>query len=98
MHQPSHLLRGGRELVHTRDLVHGFRGCKMVTHRADAAQTLDDNRNLPEHPAANEPFESAKLDDVEASIIHFAGFIQTNGDLAVSFYPRHRVDHDLAGT
>src|SRR5271165_2385723 len=96
MHEPSYLVGGGRDLVDSDHGVHGLRRRKMMAHRADAAEPLNNNRDLPEHAAADEPFEPAELDDVEARFIHHAGLVQANGDLAVAFDAGDRIDHDLA--
>ncbi len=97
MHEPAHLLGGGRHLIDAGHLVHGFRRRQMVAHRADAAQALDDEGHLPVHPALDEPLEAAELHDVEARILHLAGLVQADGDLAVALHAGHRIDDDLAG-
>src|SRR5208283_2558256 len=96
MHEPAHLVGGGRDLIDADHGVHGLRRRKVMAHRADAAEPLNDDRNLPEHAAADEPFESAELDDVEARFSDFAGLVQPNSDLAVAFDASDRIDHDLA--
>src|SRR5271166_1381086 len=57
MQEPAHLVGGGRDLVDADDGVHGLRRREVMAHRADAAEALDDERNFPEHTAADEPFE-----------------------------------------
>src|SRR5271165_5369876 len=96
MHEPAHLVGGWRDLVDADHGVHGFRSGKVMAHRADAAEPLNNDRNLPEHAASDEPLEPAELDDMEACVIHLPGLVQPNGDLAVAFDAGDRIDHDLA--
>ena len=68
----------------------------MVADRADAAQALDDDGDLPIHPALDEALEPAELDDVEARLFDLAGLVEADGDLAVALHPGDRIDDDLA--
>jgi hypothetical protein len=96
MHQPAQLLGGWRQSVGTDHLVHCLGRGEMVADRANAAQPLDDNRDFPVHPAADEAFKAAELNDVETRFIDFAGLVQANGHFAVAFDASDRIDHDLA--
>ena len=51
VHQPPDLLGGRRQLLAPDDAVHGLGGGQVVADRADAAQPLDDDRDLPVGPA-----------------------------------------------
>ena len=94
--QPPQLLRRRCELPGANDDVQRLGRRQMVADRTNAAEPLDDDRNLPVHAAADEAFEAAELDDVKARIVDLAGLVQANGDFAVAFDARDRIDHDLA--
>ncbi len=96
MHQPPELFRRGCQQVHAGYHVHRLAGTEMMAHRTDTTQTLDDDWNFPVQPPLDESLEPAKLDNVEPSLFDLAGLIQPNGDLAVTFDARDRVDDDLA--
>ena len=97
MHQATHLFGRGRQDVDAHDHVHGLGRGEMVAHRADAAQTLHDHRDFPHQAAADEAFETAELDDVQARFIDFVVGIHVDGDLAVSLDTRHRSNFDQSG-
>jgi hypothetical protein len=69
MHQAAHLLRRGRDRVGADDHVHRLGSGEVVAHRADAAKTLHDHRNFPQEPAPDEPFEPAKLNDMQPCFV-----------------------------
>src|SRR5208337_1749491 len=96
MHEPAHLLGGGRDLIDADHGVHGLCRRKVMAHWTDAAEALNDDWHLPEQTAADEPFEPPELDDVEARLLHLAGLVQANGNLAMAFDARDRIDDDLA--
>ena len=90
MHQPAHLLGGGRQHVDADDLVHRLGAGQVMADRADAAQALHDDRHLPVEPAADEALEAAELDDVQPGFIDLVVAIQVNGHLAVALDAGHR--------
>ncbi len=96
VHQAAHLVRRRRHPVDAGHEVHRLCGAEMVADRADAAQSLDDDRDLPVHPALDESLEAAELDDVEPGLLDLAGLVQADGDLAVALHPGDRVDDDPA--
>ena len=96
MHQAPHLLRRRRDAVHAGDHVHHLAGAEMMTDRTDAAQALDDDRNLPVHASADEPFEAAELHDMEARLLDLAGRVEPDGHLAVAFDAGDRIDDDFS--
>src|SRR5665213_921826 len=98
MHQPPHLVRRWRHLVHTRDDIHRLGGAKVMTDRADAAETLDDDGNLPVHSSLDETLESTKFNDGEPGLFDLAGLVEANSDLAVTFHTGDRIDDDLPRT
>ena len=67
-----------------------------MADRADAAQALDDDRDLPVHPPLDEPLEPPELHDMEARLLDLAGLVEPDGDLAVAFDAGDRIDDDLA--
>ena len=75
MHQPPHLLRGGRQLVDARDDVHRLACAEVMADWTNTAETLDDDRNFPVHPALDKPFEAPELDNMESRLFDFAGFV-----------------------
>jgi hypothetical protein len=98
VHEPAHLFRGRCQLVDTDHRVHGLRRRKVMAHRADPAEALNDDRDLPEHPASDEPFKPAKLDDMKTGFVDFASLIQADGDFAMAFDTRDRINHYLTGS
>ena len=98
MHQPPHLLRRGRQPVHASDDVHGLSGAKMMADRTNAAETLDDDGNLPIHASLDEALETPEFHDVETRLLDLAGLVEPDGDLAVTFDAGDRIDYDLART
>jgi hypothetical protein len=44
----------------------------VVAHRADAAEALDDDRQLPERAALDEALEASELDDVQPRLFDLA--------------------------
>ena len=96
VHQPAQFLRGGGELVRADDLIERLGRGKMVRYRADAAQPLHHHRHFPIRPALDELLETTEFHDVQARLLDVILFIQQQGDLAVAFNARDRVDGDAA--
>jgi hypothetical protein len=94
MHQAAHLLRRGRDRVGADDHVHRLGSGEVVAHRADAAKTLHDHRNFPQEPAPDEPFEPAKLNDMQPCFVHRAVGIEVDRHLAMAFDARDGRDLD----
>ena len=44
----------------------------------------------------DEPLKTPELHDMEARLFDLAGLVEPNGNLAVAFDPRDRIDDDLA--
>ena len=68
----------------------------MMADRTDAAETLDDDGNLPIHASLDEPLETPELHDMEARLFDLAGLVEPDGDLAVAFDAGDGIDDDLA--
>src|ERR1700734_1892943 len=68
----------------------------MMADRTNAAETLDDDGNLPIHPALDEPLKTPELHDMEARLFDLASLVEPNGNLAVAFDAGDRIDDDLA--
>ena len=68
----------------------------MVRYRADAAQPLDHDRHFPVRPALNEFFEAAKLDNMQAHLMHLVLVVEQDGDLAVPLDPGNGIDGNAA--
>jgi len=64
----------------------------MVANRADAAQALHNYRQFPVGPALNEFFETAKLNDVQASLTDMVFLVHQQRHLAVPLDPTQRID------
>jgi hypothetical protein len=60
-------------------------GGQMMAHRADAAQALHHHRHLPVGPALDEFFKAAEFDDMQSRFFYMAGFVEQQGDLAMTF-------------
>ena len=62
----AQLLRGRRQALCANDLVNGLAGGQVMANRADAAETLHDDGDVPVRTALDKTLESAKLDDVQS--------------------------------
>ena len=68
----------------------------MVADRADAAQPLHHDRNLPIGAAFDKSLEAAKFDDVQADLMDLVVVVEQDRDLAVTFDAGDRIDGDAA--
>jgi hypothetical protein len=84
----------GGSRVDADDHVHRLGGGEVVADRADAAKPLHDHRNFPQEPPADEPFEAAKLDDMQPRLVDRAVGIEVDRDLAMAFDPGDGRDLD----
>jgi hypothetical protein len=69
VHQSPNLLRSGRKLVYARHHIHRLSGRQMMAHRANTAQTLDEDRSFPIGSALYEALEPPELYDVKPSLL-----------------------------
>lgn len=76
MGQLAYLLRRGRELIDTHQLVDRLGGGEMVAYRADAAEALHQHRQLPVGAPLDKLLEATELDDVESRLLYDVVFIQ----------------------
>ena len=97
MHQAPDLFRGGRQLLHTGDQVHGLDRRQVMAHRADAAEALDQNGDLPVGPPLDEALEAAELHNVQPGLLHFLFFVEKDGDFPMPFHAGDGLDDDLSG-
>ena len=96
VHQAAHLLGGGRQRLHPQHHVQRLGGGQVVRDGADAAQALHHDRHFPVGAALDEAFEAAELDDVQPYLMHLVVLVEQQGDLAVAFDARDRLDGDAA--
>ena len=96
IHEPAALISGGSEFVRAHDHVHRLRGGEVMAQGTDAAQTLNDDRDVPEHLALNEALEAPEFNNMKARLLDFSGFIQPDSHFAMSFDPCDWIDHYLA--
>ena len=96
MQEAAELLRRRRERPVAGDEVHRLGRGDQVADRADAAQTLHRDRNLPVRPAADEDLEAAKLDDVQPDLMDAILVVEKDRHLAVALDPGDRLDGDAA--
>jgi len=66
-----------------------------MADRTNAAKTLDDDGNLPKHPALDEPFKSPELDDMKPRLFDIARFVEPDGNLAMAFDAGDGIDDNL---
>ena len=66
----------------------------MVRYRADATQTLHQNRHFPIRAAFDELFKATEFNDVQAHLMHLVVIVQQDGDLAVTLDAGNRLDDD----
>ena len=57
-------------------------------NRADAAEALHDDRDLPHEPSPDEAFEAPELDDMQPRLVHISVGIEMDRHLAVALDPR----------
>ena len=69
----------------------------MVTHRADPAQPLHQDRQLPERPPLDETFETAEFDDVKPRLSDPVLLVEQQGHFAVTLDPGEGLDDDSLG-
>ena len=98
IHQPATLVGSRSEFVRTHDHVHRLRGGEVMAHWTDTAQALNDDGNIPKHLTPNEPLEAAEFNNVKTRLFYLTGFIQANGDFAMSFDACDRIDDYLASS
>ena len=94
MHQLTDLEGGRRDLVHPDQHIGRLGGGEVVAHRADAAQPLHDDRQLPVGTALDELLEAPELHDVQACLVDVVVVVQQQRHLAVPLHAGHRLDHD----
>ena len=97
VHEPTHLLPSGGQLFGPDNPIHRLGGTEVVADRADATQSLHQDRQLPKGTALNEAFETAKLDDMESRLFDAVVLVQEKGDFAVALHPCERLDDDSSG-
>ena len=78
MQEAAQLLRRRRQRAEAGDKVHRLGRRDEVADRADAAEALHRDRNLPVWPAPDEDLEPAELDDVEPDLMNL-GFPRRGG-------------------
>jgi hypothetical protein len=61
----------------------------MMADWTDSAEPLNNDRDFPKKPSANEPLEPAKLDDVETRLVDLTVPVEMDRDLPMTFDPRH---------
>ncbi len=96
MQQAAQFLRGWRKLINTDQLIHRLSGGQMMRHRANATQALHKVRHFPIRATLNEFLEAAKFNNMQACFFHMVIFVQQQGDFAVPFNTRDRIDGDAA--
>ncbi len=97
MHEPAHLFRRGGQDIDAHDLVHRLGRGEVMADRADAAETLDDDRHLPQKPTVDEAFKAAEFDDVKARFLDLIVGAHVDRHLAVSFDAGDGRNLDQAG-
>ena len=90
------LLRGRRQWAEAGDDVHCLGRRDEVADRADTAQALHGDRDLPVGPALDEDLETTELDDMEPDLMNPVLLIEENRHLAVSLDARDRLDGHTA--
>ena len=96
MQQAAQLLRGRRQRAEAGDEVHRLGRREEMADRADAAQALHRDRNLPVRPASDEDLEAAELDDMEPDLMNPVLLVEEDRHFAVSLDARDRLDRDAA--
>ncbi len=91
-HAPQ--LRRGVRNAHRHDGLASLGGGQEMGDRADAADARHEARHLVKRPALAEALEAAHLRDVEVRVLHLALVVELDGDLAVAFKARYRIDGD----
>ena len=92
--QAPELLRRRRERPVAGDEVHRLGRRDQVADRADAAEALHRDRNLPVRPAADEDLEAAKLDDMQPDLMDAILVVEKDRHFAVALDPGDRLDSD----
>jgi hypothetical protein len=98
MHEAAYLFRHRCQAVTVSGPdkhIHSLGRCQMMTDRADAAESLDQDRCLPKGATADKAFKAAKLDNMETAFRDLMVIIQVDGDLAVPFNPGDRFNSDF---
>jgi len=70
------VFRCGGQGVDADQLIDGFGRGQVMTDRADAAESLNQNRDFPVGAALNEAFKPAEFDDMEPGLLNPILFIQ----------------------
>jgi hypothetical protein len=96
MQEPAQLLGRRRERAKAGDEIHRLGRGEKVADRADAAETLHRDRDLPVGPAADEDLEAAKLDDMEADLMDAILVVEQDRHLAVALDAGDRLGRDPA--
>ena len=91
-HAPQ--LRRGVRNAHRHDGLAGLGRGDEMRDRADAADARHQAGHLVERPALAEALEAAHLRDVKVRVLHLALVVELDGDLAVAFKARYRIDGD----
>ena len=94
-HAPQ--LRRGVRNPHRHDGFAGLGRGKKVRDRADAADARHQAGHLVERPALGETLKAAHLGDVKVRVLDLALAVELDGDLAVAFQARYRIDGDGLG-
>jgi len=92
MHQAPDFLSGRGQLLAANNPVHGFGRSEVMADRADAAQALDNDGQLPIRPTEDKPLETAEFDDMQPRLGDLVIFVQEDRDFAVTLDARHRAD------
>ena len=93
VHEFPQFVRGGRNRD-AENRVARLRGCEVMAHGADAADSRRDDGHFTEVPSFGEGLETPELGDVETGTFHLPLFVELHGDLAVSLDPCDRIDDD----
>ena len=92
--QAPQLLRRRRQRTEAGDEVHRLGRRDQVAHRADAAEALHRDRDLPVRPARDERLEAPELHDVQPDLMNPILLVEEDRHLAVPLDPGERLDGD----
>ena len=93
--QSTNGIGSGRQIfrLHSHQLVDGFGGSEVMAHGTDTTETLHECRRFPIGMSLNEALEAAEFNDVKEGIFHLAVIIEMQGNPAMSFHARNRIDN-----
>ena len=94
--QAAQLLGGRRQRAEAGDNIHRLGRCEQMADRADAAEALPRDRNLPIRPAPDEDLEAAELDDVQPDLMDPVLLVEEDRHFPMALDAGDRLDGDAA--